>query len=254
MASSARLARALARCTPIRVSKPGEVIAARIQELIVSDVLRPGDRVPPERALAERFGVGRGHVREALKRLEFYGILQTRPQSGTVVTSRGARALESLIANALALDTRDFDSLQETRSVLEVHAATRASREATAAEIAALGHALEGFRAKVARGEAGLDEDLRFHPAVAAAAHSPVLRSLIRLLTPGVITSSLADDACSGGRHHRALEEHEAVFDAIRRRDPAAAGAAMLVHMRNSKKQRARDHLRPTTPRRQPCA
>jgi GntR family transcriptional repressor for pyruvate dehydrogenase complex len=52
------------------VSKPGEVIAARIQELIVSDVLRPGDRVPPERALAERFGVGRGHVREALKRLE----------------------------------------------------------------------------------------------------------------------------------------------------------------------------------------
>ena len=238
MASSARLARALARCTPIRVSKPGHVIAARIQELIVSEVLRPGDRLPPERALAERFGVGRGHVREALKRLEFYGILQTRPQSGTVVTSSGARALESLIANALALDTRDFDSLQETRSVLEVHAATRAAREATAAEIAALGHALDEFRAKVARGEAGLDEDLRFHLTVATAAHSPVLRSLIRLLTPGVITSSLADDACGGGRHHRALEEHAAVFAAIRRRDPAAAGAAMLLHMRNSKKQR----------------
>ena len=253
MASSARLARALARCTPIRVSKPGEVIAARIQELIVADVLRPGDRLPPERALAERFGVGRGHVREALKRLEFYGILQTRPQSGTVVTSRGARALESLIANALALDARNFDSLQETRGVLEVHAATRAARAATAAEIAALGHALDGFRAKVVRDEAGLDEDLRFHLAVAAAAHSPVLRSLIRLLTPGVITSSLADDA-GGGRHHRALAEHEAVFDAIRRRDPAAAGAAMLTHMRNTNKQRARTHRRPTTPRRQPCA
>ena len=91
MASSARPARALARCTPIRVSKPGEVIAARLQELIVAEVLRPGDRLPPERALAERFGVGRGHVREALKRLEFYGILHTRPQSGTVVASRGAR-------------------------------------------------------------------------------------------------------------------------------------------------------------------
>jgi GntR family transcriptional regulator, transcriptional repressor for pyruvate dehydrogenase complex len=238
VASSARLARALARCTPIRVSKPGEVIAARIHELIAADVLRPGDRLPPERALAERFGVGRGHVREALKRLEFYGILQTRPQSGTVVTSRGARALESLMATALALDSRDFDSLQETRSVLEVHAATRAAREATAAEVAGLGHALDELRAKVARGEAALDEDLRFHLAVAEAAHSPVLRALIRLLTPGVITSSLADDACGAGRHRRALEEHEAVFQAIRRRDAAAAGAAMLMHMRNSKRPR----------------
>jgi GntR family transcriptional regulator, transcriptional repressor for pyruvate dehydrogenase complex len=237
VASSARLAPVLTHLTPIRVSRPADVIATRIQELVQAGLLRPGDRLPPERTLAERFAVGRGHVREALKRLEFYGVLQTRPQSGTVVTDRGARALEGRTASALALDEGDFASLQETRSVLEVHAAARAARQATAADVVRIGRALEELRAAVAGGEAGLDQDLRFHLAVAAAAHSPVLHSLIRLLTPGVITSSLTDDACGGGRHRRALEEHVAVFEAMRRRDAAAAGAAMRIHMRNSKKQ-----------------
>jgi GntR family transcriptional repressor for pyruvate dehydrogenase complex len=238
MASNGKLAHALEHLGRIRVAKPGDVIAGRIRELIATGVLGPGDRLPPERALAERFGVGRGHVREALKRLEFYGILQTRPQSGTVVTSDGARALERLIANALALDASDFDSLQETRGVLEIHAAIRAARRATAPEIAAIGCALDEFRAKVVAGAAGLDEDVRFHLAIAAAAHSPVLRALIRLLTPDVITSSVADDACSGGRHRQALGEHEAVFQAIRDRDPGRAETAMLRHMRNSRTQR----------------
>jgi hypothetical protein len=72
--------------------------------------------------------------------------------------------------------------------------AARGARKATAAESAAIGRALDEFRAKVATGGAGLEEDLRFHLAVAAAAHSPVLRSPIGLLAPDVITSSLTDD------------------------------------------------------------
>jgi len=76
------------------------------------------------------------------------------------------------------------------------------------------------------------------------AAQGPVLRSLIGLLVPDVITSSPADDACGGGRHRRALEEHRAVFEAIRSRDEARAGAAMLEHMRKTQQQHSRSRKR----------
>jgi GntR family transcriptional regulator, transcriptional repressor for pyruvate dehydrogenase complex len=224
----------------IEVARPADVIIRRVRELISSGVLKPGDRLPPERALAERFGVGRGHIREALKRLEFYGILRTLPQSGTVVASLGVRALERLIANVLDLDGEDFESLMETRGVLEVHSAARAALHACDAEIEEIGRALAEFRAQVARGGSGLEEDLMFHLRVAEAAHSPVLRSLISLITPDVITQSKDRETCAEGRHRVALAEHEAVFEAIRARDPGRAAAAMAEHMRMSQQQARR--------------
>ena len=87
----------------IDFKRPADIILQQIKELISNGVLRPGDRLPPERALATRFGVGRGHIREAIKRLEFYGVLKTLPQSGTIVTSLGGKALEGLISNVLKL-------------------------------------------------------------------------------------------------------------------------------------------------------
>ena len=78
----------------IDLKSPSDIIIQQIKGLISSGVLRPGDRLPAERALAERFRIGRWHIREAIKKLEFYGILKTLPQSGTIVTSLGAKALE----------------------------------------------------------------------------------------------------------------------------------------------------------------
>lgn len=224
----------------IAVARPADLIIRRIRELISTGVLQPGDRLPPERTLAERFGVGRGHVREALKRLEFYGILTTRPQSGTIVANLGVRALERLIANVLDLDKDDFDSLMETRGVLEVHSAARAAAHASDDEVREIGRALGEFRGKVERGGNGLEEDLMFHLRVAEAARSPVLRSLISLITPDVIAKSTARDTCRDGRHLEALREHEAIFEAIKARDAGRAGAAMAEHVRNARRAASR--------------
>ncbi len=68
-------------------------------------------RLPSERKLSERFGIGRGPIREALKRLEFYGILRTLPQRGTVVASLGVKSLEGLIANLLNIEEQDVRGL-----------------------------------------------------------------------------------------------------------------------------------------------
>jgi len=215
----------------IQVAKPADLIMRQIRNLISSGALRSGDRLPAERELAERFGVGRGHVREALRKLEFYGVLHTFPQSGTVVASLGVAALEGLISNLLDLDRDDVESLMETRGILELHAAQLACERADADEIAEIGRALEAFEAEIEAGRFGFDEDLVFHLAIAKAAGNPIMRSLIGLITPDVLRLNKDHHTCEAGRARVSLEEHQAVFNAIVRRDAGAARAAMAAHL-----------------------
>jgi GntR family transcriptional repressor for pyruvate dehydrogenase complex len=216
---------------------PADMIIQQIRELISSGVLKPGDRLPAERALAERFGVGRGHIREAIRRLEFYGILKTIPQSGTIVASLGVKALEGLISSVLNLEKEDFQSLMETRGLLEVHAARLAALRATDAEIQDLARAHEEFERQVLTGASALEEDLMFHLKIAEYSRNSVLRSLISLITPDIITLSRNYDTCRDGRFLVAKDEHAAVLGGIQSRDPDRAAAAMQEHMRRSRLQ-----------------
>src|SRR5471032_1713882 len=159
----------IAQLSPVQLQKPADVIIRQIKNLLSSGALKAGDRLPPERDLAVQFGVGRGHVREALRKLEFYCILQTFPQSGTVVASLGAGALERLIGNLLDLDRDDVRALTETRGILEIHSAQLAAQRASKADIADIKAALEAFRAEVQAGRPAVEEDLVFHLAVAKA-------------------------------------------------------------------------------------
>jgi GntR family transcriptional regulator, transcriptional repressor for pyruvate dehydrogenase complex len=188
----------------------------------------------------ERFGVGRGYIREALRKLEFYGVLRTRPQSGTVVASLGVKALEGLISNVLNLEKDDLVSLMETRALLEVQAARLAASRASASEVRELGRTHEEFHKQVLAGASGLEEDLMFHLKVAECSHNSVLRSLIGLITPDIITLSKRYDTCRDGRFQVAKKEHEAVLRAIRSGEPEQAAAAMDEHMRRARMQCAK--------------
>ena len=95
--------------TAIKQETPSDIIIKQIRSLIESGQLKAGDRLPSERKLAERFGVSRAHVRTAIQKLEFYGILNTLPQSGTVVAGIGLTALVGLITDVLQLEKSDFD-------------------------------------------------------------------------------------------------------------------------------------------------
>jgi GntR family transcriptional repressor for pyruvate dehydrogenase complex len=216
----------------IRVKTPADMIIQQIRDLISSGVFKTGDRLPSEAALAQRFGVGRGHVREAIKRLEFFGMLKTIPQSGTVVTSFGINAMEGLIANLLDLNKVDFESLMDTRGVLEMHAAELAALRASDAELEELASAHDDFRNQVESGNAGLEEDLLFHLKIAECSHNSVLRSLLSLITPDVIALTRKFDPRRDGRFLQAFTEHQAIFDGIRSRDPRRAAEAMTRHMK----------------------
>lgn len=104
----------------IKLENPVDKIIRQIKQLVSSGHLNPGDRLPPERKLAEKLGVSRSHIREAIRKLEFYGIVKTLPQSGTLVSSIGMVALEGLMTDVLKLEQSDFSSLVETRVILEV--------------------------------------------------------------------------------------------------------------------------------------
>jgi GntR family transcriptional repressor for pyruvate dehydrogenase complex len=215
----------------IEVAKPSDLIIKQIRDLISAGVLKPGQRLPSERTLAERFQTGRGHVREALKKLEFYGILQTFPQSGTVVSSLGVKALEGLISQVLDLHGDDLAALMEARAVLEIQAARLAAERATEEDWRDLEESHREFRRKVQGEDPGLDEDLLFHVKVAGCSKNSVIRSLITLITPDILTESQKRRTCEDGSFREAVEEHEAVLEAIKARDPEGAARAMEKHM-----------------------
>ena len=121
----------LANFQEINIESPVDKIIRQIRSLITNGHLKPGDKLPPERKLAERLGVGRTNVRDAIKKLEFYGILKTMPQSGTIVAGLGIAALEGLITDVLKMEESDFRSLVETRVILEVQSARLAAEKRT---------------------------------------------------------------------------------------------------------------------------
>lgn len=213
------------------MQQPADLVMRQIRSQISAGSLKAGDRLPSERELASHFGVGRGYVREALHRLEIYGVLQTFPQRGTVVASLGAGALERLIANLIDLDRDDIAALTETRGILELHSAQLAAQRATKAAIAEIEAALETFRAEVEAGRPAVEEDLLFHLAIAKSTQNPVMTSLIGLMTPDIIRLHKASRVCEAGRAKLALQEHITIFRAIAAHDSRAATRAMSRHV-----------------------
>lgn len=224
----------LEKIEPIEIPKPSDIILKKIRELIISGELKPGDRLPPERYLAERFNTGRGHVREAIKKLEFYGIVRTMPQSGTIVSHLGVNLIEGMIANVIQLEKDDFNSLIETRGILEVEAARMAAVRADKEGVNKLLSLLSAYKEKVLSGEDGLEEDLLFHVHIAELCNNPVLRSIILLITPEVVQLSRKNNTCKDDRAKKALKEHYQIYESIVAGDEKKAATAMQTHMQNT--------------------
>ena len=215
----------------IVIEKPVDKIIDQIRFLITSGELKPGDKLPPERKLADSLGVGRGPVRDAIQKLEFYGILKTQPQSGTVVAGMGLKALEGLITDVLKLEPADFKSLVETRVILEVNAAQFAALRRTDDDIIAITNALNEYQAKINEGENAVEEDLLFHLTIAEASQNKALKSLMMIITPDIVKNFIDLQVCSNDRFSKTIEEHQEILNYIVDRDSNGAGEAMKRHL-----------------------
>jgi len=217
----------------IIIEKPADKIINQIKELISSGQLKAGDKLPSERMLSERFGIGRTSVRDALQKLEFYGILKTLPQSGTVVAGFGITALEGLITDVLKLEGRDFHSLVETRVLLETNSAHFAAQRRTEQDIVEISKTLESYEKAVNAGTEAVEEDLMFHLKIAEASKNSVLKSLMMIVTPDILTYFTENHVCSGERPKIALEEHYLILDHIKNQRPEEAEKSMRTHLQD---------------------
>lgn len=217
----------------IKVDTPVERIIRQIRHLISTGQLSPGDRLPAERKLAERLGVSRGNVRDALQKLEFYGILRTLPQSGTVVAGLGITALEGLITDVLQIEEHDFASLVETRVTLEVRAAQLAAERRTPEDLIAIQQALEAYETKLRSGGSAVEEDLLFHLKIAEAGRNGVLKSLMLIITPDIVKSYRRYRVCDDPVDLKTLREHEEILHYISAQDVEGVGRAMREHLRD---------------------
>ncbi|MFK7922191.1 MAG: FadR/GntR family transcriptional regulator [Bacteroidia bacterium] len=219
--------------TEIKIESPIEKIMRQIRGLITSGQLSPGDKLPSERKLAEKLGVGRSHVREAIRKLEFYGILKTMPQNGTMVAGIGITALEGLISDVLKLEDSDFASLVETRVVLEQNSAQLAAQRRTAEDLKNIEAALDAYEAKIEEGGQAIEEDLMFHLAIAEASQNSVLKSLMLIITPDIIYSFNKLEICKNTSIYKALDEHRLILKHIADQSPELAAAAMRNHLQD---------------------
>ncbi|UII31629.1 FadR family transcriptional regulator [Fulvivirga ulvae] len=217
----------------IIVEGPVDKIINQIKELISSGQLKPGDRLPSERMLSERFAIGRTYVRDAIRKLEFYGILKTMPQSGTFVAGFGITALEGLITDVLKLEGNDFHALVETRVLLETNSARFAAMRRSEDDIISISNALDEYEKAVKEGKSTVEEDLLFHLKIAEASKNAVLKSLMLIVTPDILTYFKENDVCSGDRPKSALEEHHTILRYIIDQEPMKAEISMREHLKD---------------------
>ena len=221
----------------VKIKRPADVIIEQLSILMASGVLKPGQRLPSERVLAERFQVGRAHIREAIHKLELYGIVNTLPQSGTFIEQIGVQTLQHLIGAVLGMDELTPQMLTEVRGVLEVFAAEAATERATPEQLGEIRKVYEEQVAQTEAGEDPLEADALFHIRLADATNNVLLRSLINLMRRDVMRFAKTHRTIERGRPKEAMEEHRLILEALERRSAEDAGLAMRHHIQKSREQ-----------------
>ena len=205
-------------------------IIAKIRDLINNKNLEPGDKLPSERMLSERFNVSRGNVRESIQKLEFYGILKSKPQSGTFVADIGQVAMNGMMDDILGLEDPDFKSLVETRILLELKTVRLAAQRRTDADLVKMEAALDAYKEKVLENEDAVQEDLLFHLAIAQACRNSTINRMMLIITPEIINNFEKYHVCDKDQSLKGIKEHQDIFDAIKRQNTQEAKQMMKVH------------------------
>ena len=215
---------------PVRKTKVYAEVAAQIQRLIAEGRLKPGDKLPPERELAEIFGVSRSSVRDAIRVLEVQGLVEPRHGDGTVVREIPIDRLVRPLADAVSAGKDQLADLFDMRKMLEPPLARAAAFRATDEDVRALERIVERQTQRVRAGELALEDDNEFHYRIAATAKNQVVLRTMDILMD-LLRDSRRRSLQGPGRAEKSLEGHRRILDAIERRDPEAAAQQMRAHI-----------------------
>lgn len=216
-------------------------IISKIKDLINDKNMEFGDKLPSERVLSEKFNASRRNIREAIRKLEFYDLVISIPQSGTFIANIGQIALNGIIEDLLRLKKQDYNSLIETRMFLELKLAGLAAERRTEEDLKLIEEKLNNYKSKFLKGEDAFQEDLLFHLAIARASGNSSMNTLMLQITPKLIGAYENNRVCRKGQFISEINKfvdlveikrHQDIYDAIRDKNPVLAIEMMKIHFK----------------------
>lgn len=217
----------------VQPSRLYEQIVDQIEAAVLSGTLKPGEQLPPERELAQRFGVSRTAVREAINALRERGLVEAHLGRGTFVTGdlTAQRVRRSIMQGARVNQPDGLASLVDVRELLEPEIAARAAARATDKDYVAMREAIATMDATLNDPDAYIEADLDFHLALAEATENPVFLTLIDSIV-GLLREQRRRISFVPGGPGRGQVHHKRILAAVERHDVEAARDAMRAHMK----------------------
>lgn len=213
---------------PVGKARLHDSISQQLNRLIEEGKLAPGDRLPPERELAERFKVSRNSVRDALRTLEARGLIEIRQGDGTYVRDVKPTRLYSGLLDVLVEHKENIREMLQARRVIEPGIAYYAALNGTPADLATLEAIVVRHEAKAERADPGVDEDAQFHATIARMTGNPILMGMMAAINHQIMaTRDMLLRYDDGATRHG----HRALLDALRAHDADAAQRAMARHI-----------------------
>lgn len=218
--------------SPVSVDRVSQVIVDQIKVLIRDGRLQPGDRLPSERELCQRFGVSRVTVREALRVLEAGGLLTIRvgAHGGAFLTSPTTERLSEGLADLISVSRLTAANVTEARIIVELGILPLAVERATGDDIAALFAMVDEAESALDAGTYSVEMSAAFHIRVAECTHNPAIAMLVQSFH-GPLLMSLEESHQSAPMSFRGIDEHRKLAQAIKDRDLAAARKVATTHL-----------------------
>lgn len=216
--------------------KLSEMVAEQVEDLVISGVLRPGQKLPAERELAEQLGVSRPKLREGLQILEASGLLEVHKSDGTFISQLTGNALSPAMVALYSRRQSAFFDFLEYRREQESFAAHLAAQRATEADLQSLNELLAAMDKAHNGNQSALESelDVKFHMLIIESSHNSLLlhimRSIYELMNEGVFYNRDFMYEKDGMRE-KLLNQHKAIASAIQARDPERAAKAAEAHL-----------------------
>jgi GntR family transcriptional repressor for pyruvate dehydrogenase complex len=216
----------------IQSSRLYEQIITQIQNLVMDGSLRPGDKLPPERELAEQFGVSRTAVREAVKALRERGLVEIQPGRGTFITNDTSEIMRDSLDFVFRVGlSNGVANLNEVRTLMEPGIAALAAERSSEADIETMTEAVAAMDAAMNDADAFAEADLDFHLALARATQNPLIPILLDPVVDQLREHRKRIFLVEGGPQ-RGQYHHRRILAGVKKRDPEAARTAMCDHLK----------------------